>query len=575
MKNWRVAVGSLSSWSGWVITLTLLLRLMIALISDPNRTQNFSPLWLVTWLAGAAGMAAVVLLAMALGLRKRLKTKPRPFANLIVIGLAGAVGNLIVFETAQLFDLDHEALWVVRIPGGMLASILEFFLINTLRASYVARKESIRKLTEIENQLLGYQDSAKQIIQDEVERLRENTKATLLPAIDKIQNLLIEKAQTSSELIESLKDLIHNNVRPLSKEVLSEADTMAKVKPRDGLAPKPHVAWKKTFRLKLSMRPGIATTVFAMAFPMIEYMLIDHRSAFRGLLGGLSAGLVIALVKAVIPQTLTIKTGNGIAITLLIAIASAAPSYWLMWQEYGNTREVITAAGFQLLIVILGSFLFSFTKALELNQESYELTLTQYTQELQKEVALFEQKLALEKRAWSRLIHGEVQSALTAAVTRLQLSDKLEPYQLEMVKQDLTRAKDNLTNPPTQDTKFTQAFSEIVLTWKSICHIEADISARAQRALDQNHDTRTVTNEIIKEAVSNAVRHGQAKTVKVKLDRIQDDILNIEIQNDGFKTLNPNPGLGSQMFDELTLNWSLQTINNKTTLRAEVPISKN
>ena len=215
-------------------------------------------------------------------------------------------------------------------------------------------------------------------------------------------------------------------------------------------------------------------------------------------------------------------------------------------------------------------------KGVEPLNERYEQSLLQYTEELHKTISLFEQKLALEKRAWSRIIHGEVQSALSAAVTRLQRNEKLEPYQLEMVKQDLARAKDNLTNPPKQNTNFNQAFAEIVLTWKSICQINADISARAQRAIDQNQDCREVTNEIIKEAVSNAVRHGQAKQVNVKLERIKDDVLEIEISNDGFKAQRDRtPGLGSQLLDELTLSWSLNNKNNKTTLKAEVPISKN
>ena len=575
MKNWRVALGSLSSWSGWVITAILGLRLMVALISDPNRTQNFSPLWLVTWLAGVGAMAIWALICMALGLAKRLRTKPRPWANLLVIAIAGVIGNLVVFASAVALNLDNEPLWIIRIAGGAFASAIEFFLVNTLRASYVARKESIRKLVEIEGQLLGYQDSAKQIIQDEIERLRESTKSTLLPAIDKIHHLIQEKTNSTTELVDSLKDLIQNNVRPLSKEVLLEADTLSKVKPLSGNAQKPTVIWKKTFRVKLSLRPGVASIFFAMAFPMIEYMLIDHRSAFRGLIGGLATGVVIAVIKAFIPESYTVKTRNGIILSAVIATMSIVPSIWFMWQEYGLIREVVAASAFQLTIAILGSFLFSYTKALELNQEAYEQKLVQYTQELQKEVALFEQKLALEKRAWSRLIHGEVQAALTAAVTRLQMHDTLEPYQLEMVKQDLNRAKQNLICPPEDHTNFNQALAEIVFTWKSICHIEADISARAQRAIDINQDTRTVTNEIIKEAVSNAIRHGQAKNVKIKLDRIQDDILKIEIENDGFKAINPTPGLGSQMLDELTLHWDLENQNNKVTLKAEVPISKN
>lgn len=320
----------------------------------------------------------------------------------------------------------------------------------------------------------------------------------------------------------------------------------------------------------------ISLPLFAAFFPMAEFLIIDHRSAFRGLLGGIATGLTLVLLKALTPRNFEVKVASGITMQLLYSVISIIPTWWIMFQEYGNTKEVITATALLWFITFATTFLLAFTKGVELNAERYELSLTQYTAELAKEVALFEQKLALEKRAWSRVIHGEVQSALSAAVTRLQRAEHLEPYELEMIKQDLIRAKQNLINPPREDTKFTQAFSEIVLTWKSICNIQADISARAQRAVDTNQDARIVTNEIIKEAVSNAVRHGQAKNVTIKLDRIKDDILEIEIQNDGFKPArDKTPGLGSQLLDELTLSWSLETKNNKTTLKAEVPISKN
>jgi signal transduction histidine kinase len=246
-----------------------------------------------------------------------------------------------------------------------------------------------------------------------------------------------------------------------------------------------------------------------------------------------------------------------------------------MWQEYGLTQEVLKAIYFLLFIAILGAFLLSYTKAVELNQERYEKALAQYTEELSKEVALFEQKLSLERRAWSRIIHGEVQSALTAAATRLQREEHLENYHLELVKQDLNRAKENLTNPTKPKTNFSHTINDIIRTWQQICQINLNISARAARALDQSEDTREATIEIIKEAISNAIRHGDAKEINIKLNRHQDDILEIEIENNGRK-LNPEAkkGLGSQMIDELTLSWHMDN-KTKPTLKAQIPISKN
>lgn len=554
----------------------LLLRLITALTSDPNRTQNFSPLWFVLWVISVLAMTAFVILVMALGLKKRLLNKPRPLANLITIGTAGVVGNVTVGLLAMAWGLDSESLWVVRIGGGFIGSAFMFFVINSLRSSLIARNESIRKLVQTERALLGYRESAKQIIADEIDSLKLKTKEYLLPAIEKIQTLIEDRAGQNAEIVDELKLLISQDVRPLSKTILEEAATLANPTSNQHQRATSRIAINAKYNLKRSMRPLIGLPFFAALFPMVQFLVIDHRSAFRGLLGGVATGLTLLILKALLPKSLEVTVASGTTLQLLLSTISIVPAWWIMYQEYGNTEAVLWATTILWLMVLLSAFLLAYSKGVELNAERYAITLTQKTQELEKEIALFEQKLALEKRAWSRVIHGEVQSALSAALARLQINENLEPYQLEMVKQDLHRAKQNLINPPKQNSTFNQAFAEIVLTWKSICQIQADISARAQRAIDQNEDTRTVTNEIIKEAVSNAVRHGQAKQVNIKLDRIKDDILEIEISNDGYKPQRDKaPGLGSQMLNELTLSWCLENKNNKTTLTAEVPISKN
>ncbi len=573
MKRWQVAVGSLSSWSGWVIGAVLVIRLITALVSDPNRTGNFSPLWLVLWFISVGVMAAVVLLAMVLGLSRALKSKPRPLANLAIIGLAGASGNAVVGYLAIDWGLDTEGLWHIRLAGGFLGHALIFLAVNTLRANLVQRNESIRKLSKIEHELLGFRDSAKQIIDDEVERLKQNTRDTLLPALEKLQELVKNNDKTG--LIQDLKVLIFEGVRPLSKQVLNQANDL---KSHQAEPPKPRFRNLLTTKVsfKKSIRPLLGLPLAVAFYPMVEFLMIDHRSAFRGLLGALSTVIMLAIIRALMPKRFETKLIPGLLLQLVISAIAMIPAWWIMYQEYGNTQAVLWTAGLLWLINIMSATVLSASLTIQQNQIKYEQTLTQYTEELQKEVALFEQKLSIEKRTWSRIIHGEVQAALTAAVTRLQRTETLEPYQLEMVKQDLARAKDNLINPPKPQANFNQSLSEITSTWRSICTIHTDISARAQRALDQNQDVCIVTNEIIKEAVSNAVRHGQAKTVNIKLDRIKDDILEVEISNDGYKPLrDQTPGLGSQMLDELTLSWQLNTNKNLTTLKATVPISKN
>jgi signal transduction histidine kinase len=81
----------------------------------------------------------------------------------------------------------------------------------------------------------------------------------------------------------------------------------------------------------------------------------------------------------------------------------------------------------------------------------------------------------------------------------------------------------------------------------------------------------------VKEAVSNAVRHGQAKTVTVEIDRETEQSLSLKVSNDGLPIkIRPAAGVGSKLIKELTTKWSLGS--NKSTgltvLAASLPLAK-
>ena len=173
-------------------------------------------------------------------------------------------------------------------------------------------------------------------------------------------------------------------------------------------------------------------------------------------------------------------------------------------------------------------------------------------------------------------MHGTVQAALTAAITRLNSAQELEPYQLNLVLQDLDRAREALTKTPNIEVDLNSAMAAVISTWQGICSVSVQISPRAKRALDRDLNARMCVNEIVKEAVSNAVRHGEARKAWVEVDRVADETLMISVRNDG----RPLPvelehGVGARMLDDLTLDWSL--VNNRARgtvdFEANLPIS--
>jgi len=180
------------------------------------------------------------------------------------------------------------------------------------------------------------------------------------------------------------------------------------------------------------------------------------------------------------------------------------------------------------------------------------------------------------RRNWSFVVHGTVQAALTAAITRLSATEPLEQYQIDLVKQDLARAAEALSKTPETEVNLEVALANLATTWSGICEIKFEFSERASRSLQRDANARMCVNEICKEAVSNAVRHGEAKKIKITVDRSTDELLIIEAADDGRGSWgSTKPGVGSRMFDDLTIDWSLSNNRSigRTVLQARLPLS--
>lgn len=554
------------------------LRLLIALTSDPNRTDNYSPLWLVIWVIGSTVLLGVIGLAFALGLRRRIQRKPSVWANLITIGIAGAAANLTVGVVANLWKLDTEGIWEVRAFGGFVSHILVFWVINNLRGAVIERNERIREQTEVEDQLLGYRESAKQIAQDAIESMRTKTIEAVTPSIERMNLLLAEKVdgKVRQDLIDELTGVIHSRVRPLSQSLQSEAEALSIPSKRnsDQFAQAPSL--KSGVNIRKYLKIPFAFSIMALLFPMLGFLVIDHKSMFRGLLGAIAVALAMLLLRQLLPKTREFRAWVSLILIATLATVAVIPAFLIIFNNYGLTQEVINMT-LWMVFTAAGAFCVStYTEAVDAAKSRFEANLRGFNDQLAKEVSLFEQRLWLERRAWSYILHGDVQGALSAAVTRLQRSEKLEPYELELVKQDINRATEALTETPAKDVNFSQGIDELVRTWAGVCDIKVESSARASRAIESNRDIRNCINEICKEAISNAVRHGNSKNAWITISREQDDIIELEVCNDGHTLLRDQPnGMGLSMIDDLSLSWQLtaERHKGKTCLVAQLPIS--
>ena len=272
------------------------------------------------------------------------------------------------------------------------------------------------------------------------------------------------------------------------------------------------------------------------------------------------------------------KTNRNTSWFLLISIGvlSSMPVY-LGFLTLAQTPTQVNLGFMEIFGTVAALTGFATSKSRDIERQKAEAQLAKDNEILQRELALFDQKLWVARRNWNFTIHGTVQSALTAAVTRLvSAGADAEPYQLELVKQDIERARTALISPTQLDVSIQGATAQIIDTWRGVCEVEFAFSARATRAIERDLGVRQCINEIAKEAVSNAVRHGSAKTVRFTIDRSEDELIELTATNDGSPVSTAAPeGVGSQMLNELTLDWSIQNRPGAgVVFRASLPLSQ-
>jgi two-component sensor histidine kinase/uncharacterized membrane protein len=261
--------------------------------------------------------------------------------------------------------------------------------------------------------------------------------------------------------------------------------------------------------------------------------------------------------------------------TLVIVIAAIASSATVLYLATLSLPmiEFVAIAGLSVFGGILAPILNALNAARQKRRAEIEARISIDLLEIAKQNSFFAQRVWVFRRRWLLVLHGTVQSALTAAVNRLSNAKEVDEFTVQMVNQDLLRATSAIDSNQSNSLNLEESFKELHDVWSGICSVNVKISERAKRALTRNSDTTFCVNEIAKEAVSNAVRHGSAKSALIEIDRLEDDLLQVEITNDGIPLRSQEkPGIGSEMLDEICLNWALENSGKKVRLTANLPV---
>ena len=100
-----------------------------------------------------------------------------------------------------------------------------------------------------------------------------------------------------------------------------------------------------------------------------------------------------------------------------------------------------------------------------------------------------------------------------------------------------------------------------------------EMTPQIVKQLESNQVASACASEVVREAVSNAVKHGKAEHVVIALEQTNPHLLGITVTNDG----QPLPaeieaGYGSTILDEVAFAWQLENRGGFTVLGAAIAI---
>ncbi len=511
-------------------------------------------LWTGLILLAHSGFTVTILIAGRL-IHGNRQNESHPIATLLAFVAAQTVrGSILGYSTVFLGFTDDPKLAFRILSGGLfISTVLSVIAISI--AIFDQHSNLVKDLETKTSELTQLRSTMDTRLQEATRNLREYAQQVVTPRIDQIDQLLVAlKSGGNKDIaVHEMQDYVDTELRPFSHQIAHDKSLQALDVNIETSTKK--LELPKSINLAQSMRPYVTTVLF-----FITYAAAAQRT--------------MTFVEAL--------PFNIITTVLLI-------SYFVVFKKLFGNREIPLALG-----LVVGSSIFALVGPLILFVESYLLIeipqhisgatvfvgliygfanlgytiltsqrtsliaeLTSTIANLQSTISLLSQKEWLSRRQVGYVMHGSLQSALNAAVLQLGAAKDPTPELIESVRGDIARALARVGFDSGQSYSFEQAQQEISKIWAGTIETKWQVQPEALEALRRNPATSECLAEVLREAVSNASKHGQATKIEIALN-IEDSAISLQAKDNG-TSLNTGKtqGLGTELLDDVCSSWSL------------------
>jgi len=558
----KTLIGGKNALSGPVFTGVVVILLLFSV----NYIWVISGQPLLTTMIATAGVVvlpiALLRVTRAMGGRDGW-ARPHPAIVASGLVLASLVRSCltVLYVNSQSSDQDLDPYPIRQILSALILTVAFGMFMAALAQIALERAEAQSNLLAEQGRLLRLIETADtELIRTENE-LRIRAHSILLPAVDEIRDLISDElSESDARLLAHRIDVaVSEVVRPLSRELalhpLMESEQII------AAVPISVNLLKDRIDISNSIRPGWLMFAFWGVLPPAGILIGVNRWVFeRSFLGALISLPVIWAVKALVPRRMRdmpMALGLGVLLIVYTTLNVAFEFVVVNGRQPDNGSGLLLNNSPASIVarVVLAMFV-SILAMLNVRRQQIRASLLETNMTLEKLVSRIKRETWVRRRSVSLAVHGTVQSALISTSLRLTAVDRT-PEAVGDARRRLEAALAAIATRTGGEVSISHALNDLHGLWNPVVNFSFDISPAADQTLAADLGLSQSAIEICREATSNAIRHGCAGCVDIRIVTIG-DLIEIRVTDDGD---GPSSvvvaGLGSQMLDETCLRWQL------------------
>jgi signal transduction histidine kinase len=535
-------------------------------------------LWIPIWTGAHLVAAALAAFLRGLGLDSYLSSKPSALINLSIAALLGAVRVVMIGWISFDLGLAPDFNLGSRILAGVILGLLLFGFLSSILASNQESRAALRSLLKTQSQIENMRKAKEKEVAAIQRELESTTRAVIEPRLSEISKSLSKESAalaTKKAITKELRDLLDNQIKPLTARLRSTSKALASSKTFKFISPFGLLKVPGRMKPDLALQPLPLSVTLAAILPFSLYVFEGQQWIWLGFIVAAVLAGTFWLAKLFFAPKESIPTNQGIVVLAVFVVLQANLGHLIL-----SIFSFPEPAGTYISLLIFIAVLFTTTgfglvATYEYNQDTFLQGLAKNNLRLERELALLNQRLWVEKREWALRVHGSVQASLTAAIARLSKPGPTSTEELRLIKQHIRQASKALQGNSPNLPDLAESLRKIRATWKSIVKIDFNLKTPAAQLVLADKWASACANEIIKESVSNSFKHGKADQVKIRFEGQERGVVEIVIEDNGRGLPSQfRPGLGSELLDEIAYPWSLTKFEGGARLVARIPVGK-